>query len=396
VKKKQTWYIYAEAIGHSGQFEATRILIEDRVSRGHAIEEVVFPALCRTSSRGRSFCVYCLRLLIAWCKCLPILWRPLESVHFNIGQTATSVFRDLVVVLLCRVSSPRVLGIALHGNSFGEWKTQSFIRSIFVYILNSATTVTVLSKNQLNVLRGFGVTSPIRIVPNACNALHQSVEAIVSKHSVKDKIAVLHLSSLIDTKGFPEFVESIAVLNKMGSSRVTAVLCGSYVGSKYAKRFHSKRETEAWLKGAISEINKNAISTLKWVDGAYGEAKWDLFRSSQIFVFPSTYSVEAQPVVLLEAIANGLVCISTDTGDIGTIFPPGGYCRLDCCSKIPLAEQIALHIDALSKNQELRTSIALSGLRRFNEIFSKSAYVAAWDDILGGNLTHAIDIKSLV
>jgi glycosyltransferase involved in cell wall biosynthesis len=55
---------------------------------------------------------------------------------------------------------------------------------------------------------------------------------------------------------------------------------------------------------------------VEWVGAVHGEAKSDLLRSADVFVFPSYYHFECQPLVIIEAMASGKAIIASDEAAI--------------------------------------------------------------------------------
>jgi glycosyltransferase involved in cell wall biosynthesis len=383
MSSKTVWFLFAEAVGYSGQYEASRILEEAFESSGIRTRRVLFPALNREVGGLRSLLHYIVRVFRFWVRCLPLLWRPRDPVHLNAGQTLGSAVRDLFTITLCRVSRRRVIGVALHGNTFCGWHSSSLVQRLFTFSMNRSTCVSVLSERQKDILKSFGVKVRINVIPNSCSASTGGVASHLTKHLEESRMRVLHLSSLIDTKGYPEFLEGLLLLAKRNTVQIDAVLCGQYVASQYARRFRLREEAEAWIVKMIDEINALPSVRIRWIRGAFGDEKWKLLNNCDVFVFPSIYAVEAQPIVLIEAISQGCVCIATDVGDIDTIFPVGGYRKLRAGGE--LAPQVTRHIEELSAAPELRAEMARMCYAHYQHRFSKEAYFESWLSMLQVN-----------
>ncbi len=377
------WFIYAEAIGFSGQYEASRILLEGLQSDRVHVAKVEFPALRRARSSAWTYLLYASRLLQAWLRCLPLVWRVDDSVHINMGQTTASLVRDAVPLMIGSMVRRRVTAVALHGNAFTGWRELCLKAKFFAYLLNRVTVVSVLSERQKAFLISMGVRVRIEIVPNACDAVALRSDQIVAKHSSADRLMVLHMSSLIASKGYPDFLEALEIYGKNATTVIDAVLCGRFVGSQYSSRLNTESEAEAWIQCMMDRIASTGRVNIKWVRGAYGEEKWRLFEKSHVFVFPSAYAVEAQPIVLIEAIAQGLICLSTTVGDIGTIFPSGGFLEISGDSHAgPKAMQIAEYLRDLSSDRMARLGLAQASAADFKRLFTKDAYLSRWREIL--------------
>jgi glycosyltransferase involved in cell wall biosynthesis len=103
-------------------------------------------------------------------------------------------------------------------------------------------------------------------------------------------LVIGHLSNLSRSKGIDIVVELYDMLVDRG-----AIVSGLW-------------------SGPISEVNigkrmvfarERADGYTRYVGGVYGDAKVKFFGAIDVFVFPSRYVNEAQPLVLIEALAHG-------------------------------------------------------------------------------------------
>jgi glycosyltransferase involved in cell wall biosynthesis len=113
-------------------------------------------------------------------------------------------------------------------------------------------------------------------------------------------------------------VEAVAAANAAaGGERFRLRLAGGFVSSD------EERELRARLARA------DAARFAEHVGFVSGEAKDRLFRGSDIFLFPTWFANEGQPLNLIEALAYGLPCVTTRWRSIPEYFPPGypGLCE---------------------------------------------------------------------
>ncbi|MGB0743770.1 MAG: glycosyltransferase family 4 protein, partial [Opitutales bacterium] len=128
----------------------------------------------------------------------------------------------------------------------------------------------------------------------------------------------------------------------------------------------------------LRSINQSSRVTAEWIPGATGKEKAKLFQSAHIFVLPTRYKVEAQPLAVIEAMAWGSAIITTAVGELPSTVDQG------CASIIvkPTAESVAMHLERLIADDEYRLEIALAGLRRFSERFNRETYIDNWMEIM--------------
>lgn len=69
---------------------------------------------------------------------------------------------------------------------------------------------------------------------------------------------------------------------------------------------------------------KRMPDSVEWVGPVSGGDKDAFYRSLDVFVFPSEYRFEAQPLVVLEALSYGVPCLVTDQGYMGELVQKTG------------------------------------------------------------------------
>ena len=103
----------------------------------------------------------------------------------------------------------------------------------------------------------------------------------------------------------------------------------------------------------------------------YGGEKDVFWKDADIFVFPTYYHNECFPLVILEAMEQGLPVISTNEGGIPDIIDNGnsGY-TVDKNNPSSLASAIEL----LIKDPELCNSMGKAGRKLFEEKFTEDVF----------------------
>lgn len=74
----------------------------------------------------------------------------------------------------------------------------------------------------------------------------------------------------------------------------------------------------------VNEAKLNLGDRLRVHGPLYGDAKWAFFRDLDCFVLPTRHASEAQPLVVLEAMASGCAVIAFERGCIGDDLGAGG------------------------------------------------------------------------
>jgi glycosyltransferase involved in cell wall biosynthesis len=235
--------------------------------------------------------------------------------------------------------------------------------------------------------------SRVAVVVNSCELEPVSAEAMTAKQAIgadrNRPVRLLHLSSLIDTKGFPEYLEALRSLSSRTGPEFEAVLCGRLVSSEFSDRFLDAASAESWIEREMAKINQSARARVKWIKGAVGAQKAALFREADIFVLPTRYSVEAQPLVLLEAMASGCAIVTTRAGEIPTI--------LDEHSAVFLGKgtsaELAAAIESLLADGGARAQLAEAGHERFLQRYTVEHHLDEWEHLLDSSAGRREDAE---
>ena len=95
------------------------------------------------------------------------------------------------------------------------------------------------------------------------------------------------------------------------------------------------------------------------------------WRNADIFVFPTYYSNECFPLVLLEAMQHGVACVSTNEGGIPDVIKDGENGLI--CRKQD-AQSLSDCIGRLLDEKELREKMGEDGYRKFRKRFTLQAF----------------------
>lgn len=386
------YFCYARPAGFSGQKEATEMIMRGLTARGWICRALPQPVLDRDAGGGLTLLRFAGGLLLAWARALRLLFAGDASLAVNLGLTPAAFVRDAVPLLLGRLALGRErVVISLHGSLFMGWAAGSPRARAFVFLLRQAGLTTVLGENQCRKLVALGLPPErIAVVINSC-ALPPLAEAALhakwtSAGPDRRPLRLLHLGSLIATKGFPEYLEALAQLATREGPAVAAVLCGKVAASEFQDRFPDSATAGHWIEDRVARLNRSRRVTVRWVRGAVGAEKEALFREADVFVLPTRYAVEAQPLVLLEAMAAGCAIVTTRVGEIPTILDESSAIFLGAGS---VAELAAVLEERLRQPATLET-YARAAHRRFVEHYTLERHLDAWEARLAPDRTAVV------
>ena len=187
--------------------------------------------------------------------------------------------------------------------------------------------------------------------------------------AVKEASAVpriLFLSNLLIEKGVLVLLDALKLLKENGLS-----LACDLVGGETADIDASRLDCE------VRERDLQDI--VKYHGKRLGAEKEAIIGQANIFVFPTFYQNECFPLVLLEAMAHTLPCISTDEGAIPDIIDDG---VTGLIVKKRDATDLAEKIEILLQDTELRERMGIAGRKKYEEQFTLERFERRFTDCL--------------
>jgi hypothetical protein len=398
---KTIYLFYAKGKSNifSGQRIATEILAKGLSGHNWNVVEVCSPALDRLNSAGEAskprsitaISQLVLKLFSLWFIGFSVsLTRSL--IYVNPGQSIYGLFRDGFPLLIRGILNYQGRGIvSLHGSIFCQWELDSLEANLLKTIIRGSKYVTVLGSHQRHKLEEFGVPHDKiiqldntciteKILENDIFYKHQDVDGKLFNNS-ENSLKVLYLGYLLEAKGYIQFLEAIETLSRSDDLRLEITLCGQLrTDSEQTPRFNNNLlEARRWIENLISRVNQSQYVSLRWIEGAAGDEKARLFKEAHIFILPTQFRVEAQPISILEALAYGCVVITSKVGEIPHMFSEDTTAiLLDDCSSVSISKAIKL----LSEDNQIRTQMALDGFNLFKQRYSFDKHTDSWINLL--------------
>lgn len=121
---------------------------------------------------------------------------------------------------------------------------------------------------------------------------------------------------------------------------------------------------------------------VRYLGRKYGEEKEKAFNSTDIFVFPTFYSNECFPLVLLEAMQYGLPCVTTDEGGIRDIVVQDSGFTVHGSTPQEIAESTAEALEKLIESPALKTEMGKAGRKRLEEMFTEEVFEGRMKEII--------------
>jgi len=283
-----------------------------------------------------------------------------DLVVYFLSSRRLGLLAELPFVLAARIlRMPYVL--YLHTRGYGRLHSRSLLfREVIRQVFRPALGCFVLGERLRQEIQAF-FPGKIFVLPNCIEGPEPLGRAPVSSTT-----QVLFLSNINESKGIRTLMTAIPKV--LGTSPdVLFILAGPW-------------QDQSVEKEVLEFVERRGIrESVRWTGPVYGKDKENLLASSDIFVFPSHYPLEAMSLVVLEAMRAGLPVITSDIGSLpevvvdgktGFIVPPKD------------AEKLTEKIIRLVKEPELRRQMGQEGRQRYLAHFSSAAYKKRVDEIL--------------
>jgi glycosyltransferase involved in cell wall biosynthesis len=247
----------------------------------------------------------------------------------------SSLYRDWIVMLICRVFFRRVI-FHWHSVGLGSWLEREawwWERWVSHRLLDRASLAIVLSKfNEADALK----LQPRRIevvangIPDPCPDFEQSMApqrrvraarlraAFQAGHSADEPMVarVFFMALCTRDKGVLDTVHGVLRANVLLQERglplrLQVTLAGTFVNPGDKAEFDTL-QAKPEAQGVVRQLG--------FLDAA---SKAAAFREADVFCFPTYYANEGQPLNLIEAMAWGLPLVTTRWRAIPEYVPDG-------------------------------------------------------------------------
>lgn len=247
----------------------------------------------------------------------------------------------IALMLVARTMRYRVW---VHHHSFAYINRRSTLMAIQLCVAPADTRHLMLCEAMLDGFkanypralahgRQVGIVLPNSFMPDSRPAPPRMSNAFV----------IGHLANLTEAKGALRFISFFRAARAEGLA----------VEARMAGPISDERSGQA-IRQAAADFPR----AFEWLGPIYGDAKAAFYRSINAFVFPSDYENEAQPLVLLEALAEGAALLVTDRGCMGCDHAnsPGLIAHVETFEGAALS-WLREHQDAAAREQLKRRAI---------------------------------------
>lgn len=222
-------------------------------------------------------------------------------IYITPGQTFLGVMKCAPFIGISKLLGKKII-IHIHGNYIHQEYKQllGIKKKLYYFVLSLADKGIVLSPMLRNNLEPFLDDSDIHVVFNFVE------NSVLTSYPVKQfhELRIIYLSNLMTEKGIFDLLDALLILKSKGiayRARIAGNIPPNLKPRLDAKFF------------AISDV-------AEYLGVVRGKEKVQLLEWANVFVLPTYYSTEGQPIAILEALATGNIVLTTDQGGIPDVF----------------------------------------------------------------------------
>jgi len=222
-------------------------------------------------------------------------------IYITPGQTFFGVAKYGLFIILASIFRKELI-IHVHGNYLGNQyqNLKGFKKRLFYLLVSKFTKGIVLSASLKNNLLPFLKENKIFVLHNfAEDYLHTEVTNAEEPIGLR----ITYLSNLMEEKGILYLLDALKELEN----------------KKIAYRAKIAGNIDEGLKHIIKE-KIDALKSTEYLGIVYDKEKKELLDWSTIFVLPTFYKMEGQPISVLEALATENLIIATNHAGIPDII----------------------------------------------------------------------------
>ncbi len=289
----------------------------------------------------------------------PVLWP-------SVSPSPLGHARDLTGVLPA-LSARRPVYAVVHRGDFHALFEHSLTRHTAQRVVRRVTKIVFNTETLAQRCAEWVPAEKRAIIPNTID-LVVSPEAAARKAERRlagRPVRVLYLSGMIPSKGYLVALGAVAELVRRGVP-VQATFAGRWPSAAAEREFGARARASGAAQsvrhlGSVSD--RNAVR--------------ELYLDADLFVLPTSYPVEAQPLTIIEALSAGTPVISTahasipdmiENGTSGVLAPPEAHAFADAIERCA--------------DPERWRALSLAARARFDAAFSPGAVRKAWMTLL--------------
>ncbi|MEM0954656.1 MAG: glycosyltransferase family 4 protein [Pseudomonadota bacterium] len=299
-------------------------------------------------------------------------------IYLVTGPTFAAFLRDAIFIW-----SSRILRVRIVCHQFGEYRgffdrQSSLLKQLISYTLAQADRIIV---EGTIVKEGFSflpaAETQVTVIHNGLPQTNLRIPEKGKQLPAARPLQLLYLSNMIETKGYMDVLQAVNILVNTRRLPVFCQFAGKFIHTLDSSTFDNTDAARAAFFEYIRVHNlKNFVN---YKEGLFGKEKADAFEKANIFLLPSNYIYEMQPVSVLEAMAYGTVVFGCAHRMIPEMVQD---CVTGCIVAYGKPVEIADRIADLASRPDEYHRMSDASLKRYKQEYTPGKYVKRVEEVL--------------
>ncbi len=291
-----------------------------------------------------------------------------DLVYFSIMPVGKGFWRDLLFVRILKRHPVRII-YHLHNRGLARNAARPLWRAAYRYAFAGSVIFHLSGKLVREEIFPLGLPGAITYALNNGIPGPEREKTEAGRDDKTTSLTLLFLSNFFPEKGIYDVLRIMYALREDPEIRLNMV--GDFVRRRY-KRKILRRVSSYGLNDRVS------------VDGpVYLSARDETYRHADMFIFPSRFSQECFPLVILEAMSRGLPVIASKLGAIPDMITDG---REGILCEPGNIDGFAAAVRLLARDAEKRDQLGQAARNKFISHYTLERFEenvrAALDEIL--------------
>lgn len=228
-----------------------------------------------------------------------------EVIYLSGAVSVAGMFKDAVLLSLFYSTKVPIIH-HLHGSYLAQslQNAPSLLGVWYRFVYKRIDAyVALLPKMAEDIQPIVAAHQRVYVVPNSYDDSLNTLP--LTRKTAAKPIRLLYLSNLMYSKGLTFLLEAVDELAAEGID-FELVMAGAYMDEYQTEKVFSATDMQRLVEGYLRKY-----SNLRYIGLVTGQAKLDLLANSDVFILPTFYPGESQPLSIIEAMRAGNAIVTT-------------------------------------------------------------------------------------
>lgn len=306
-----------------------------------------------------------------------LIFKKIKSVYHIVSSHKKGFVRDFIIINISFLFGKKII-LHSHNGNYDQFydSCSNSLKKIIHKTISKSIKIVLLSKKLRSTFYFIKKDILFSYVNNGL-----PIDRPIALNKSRDEIfSILYLSNLIESKGYLDVVEAVILMKeKKILPKFHFHFAGDFMlNCSQDKSYTTVSEARQLFFNLLEENDLSDYITYHGI--VQGEKKNNLLQNADVFLLPTYYNVEAQPLTIIEALAYGCAIFSTNYRGIPEMLI-NGYNGKFVESNSPYS--IAANL--MDLNRENIQKYSKNSIDLFDKYFTKEKHIHNMINIIKKN-----------